>query len=72
MKELDAKIQPEPSVRISKCRELITDFKANQFTKSILDEWELIIDENPLSAPGEVLDPGNLIFSDKWIPLKDN
>lgn len=50
MKELDAKIQPEPFTRIQSCRDLIGEFKTNKFTKSILDEWQLIIDESPLAS----------------------
>jgi hypothetical protein len=72
MKELDTKIQPEPNKRISSCRDLICEFKENKFTKGILEEWQLIIDENPMTSPGEVLDPGNLIFGDKKVALKEN
>lgn len=62
MKELDVTLQPDPFERISKCQDLVKAFKNNTFTKSILDEWELQIEEFPLEVTGEKIQPGNLLF----------
>ena len=72
MKELDVTLQPDPSVRITKCQALVKKFRENQFTSSILDEWDLRIEDFPLEVSGERIAPGNLLFHGKRVPLQEN
>lgn len=72
MKDLDVTLQPDPYLRITKCQQLVEQFKKNVYTKSILDEWELQIDEYPMEVTGEKIHPGNLLFHQKKVPLQEN
>jgi len=45
-------------------------FKSNDYTKHLCEEWKLSIEDSPLKVEGEVLDPGEMVFTDKNVKIR--
>lgn len=72
MREIDQVVQPEAGTRLQKSKQLIDKMRENQYTKELMEAWQLEINTAPLSCEGFCLNPGSLIFGDKRVSLQES
>lgn len=70
MSRLDKHIKPAAGLRLKRCTGLAQDFKANNDTKKLMEEWSLQIENTPLKVKADHLFPGKLLFSNKNIDIE--
>lgn len=63
MKDISNVTKKSPHERLMECSNLVKEMKSKPKTASLIQEWKVLMDHEPVQLTGRVLDCGSLIMN---------